>query len=180
MFDLDDLIAGCIDALQADQPRLAVRDVLDAVLRDAGSVADVLQPARGGITLLHHTPELTIIDVVWAPGMELFPHDHRMWAVIGVYAGREDNAFFRRATDGLTRSGAKTLDTGDVIVLGDDTVHSVANPLDRPTGGIHVYGGDFVNQPRSQWRPPALVEEQYDADTVNQVFAEANRAWLGA
>jgi predicted metal-dependent enzyme (double-stranded beta helix superfamily) len=28
--------------------------------------------------------------------MTIMPHDHRMWAVIGVYTGREDNIFWRR------------------------------------------------------------------------------------
>ena len=39
---------------------------------------------------------LTVLNVVWAPGMVLPPHDHRMWAAIGIYAGQEDNEFFRR------------------------------------------------------------------------------------
>jgi predicted metal-dependent enzyme (double-stranded beta helix superfamily) len=29
------------------------------------------------------------------PGMTLGPHDHCMWAAIGVYTGGEDNTFFR-------------------------------------------------------------------------------------
>jgi hypothetical protein len=46
-----------------------------------------------------------------------------------------------------------------------------------PTGAIHVYGGDFVAQPRSQWAPPDLLEEPYDVERVNRVFADANGAW---
>jgi hypothetical protein len=34
--------------------------------------------------------------VVWPPEVDLFAHDHNMWAVIGSYGGREDNRFFRR------------------------------------------------------------------------------------
>ena len=37
------------------------------------------------------------------------PHDHRMWAVIGIYSGREENTFFRRAEQGLKRHGTKQL-----------------------------------------------------------------------
>ena len=48
---------------------------------------------------------------------------------------------------------ASTSHVGDTIVLGDDVIHSVANPVPKLTGAIHVYGGDFVNQPRSQWGP---------------------------
>jgi predicted metal-dependent enzyme (double-stranded beta helix superfamily) len=48
-----------------------------------------------------------------------------MWATIGIYAGREDNAFYRRATDDrstLVESGGKQLGVGDVVTLGDDRV----------------------------------------------------------
>jgi len=34
--------------------------------------------------------DLTILNVVWTPGMVVYPHDHRTWAVIGLYGGRED------------------------------------------------------------------------------------------
>jgi hypothetical protein len=47
------------------------------------------------------------------------------------------------------------------------------------TAAIHVYGGDFVNQPRSQWLEPARVEAAYDLDRTRQVFADANAAWQG-
>jgi hypothetical protein len=40
-----------------------------------------------------------------------------------------------------------------------------------------VYGGDFVNQPRSQWDPDTLAEQRYDAAQVRRLFAEANAAW---
>ena len=25
------------------------------------------------------------LNIVWSPGISLFPHDHRTWAVIGIY-----------------------------------------------------------------------------------------------
>jgi predicted metal-dependent enzyme (double-stranded beta helix superfamily) len=28
--------------------------------------------------------------------MMVMPHNHHMWAIIGVYGGREDNIFWRR------------------------------------------------------------------------------------
>jgi predicted metal-dependent enzyme (double-stranded beta helix superfamily) len=129
---------------------------------------------------LHHTPDLTVIHVVWAPGMTLFPHDHRMWAVIGIYAGQEDNAFYRRTAPGartLVESGGKELAEREVVVLGDETIHSVTNPLGVLTGAIHVYGGDFVNEPRSQWGPGPREERPFDLDEANRQFDEANAAW---
>jgi predicted metal-dependent enzyme (double-stranded beta helix superfamily) len=49
------------------------------------------------LSLLHHNDDLTVLHVVWAPKMNLYRHEHRMWAVIGIYAGEEQNEFFRRS-----------------------------------------------------------------------------------
>ena len=179
-FAIDELIGSCVEALREKDVRAAVSDVLRESLARPTRVADALVPDRAGITLLHHAPNLTIVNVVWAPGMQIFAHDHRMWAVIGVYAGREENEFFRRPTmanHGLVPSNGRVLETGDVLGLGDDTVHAVRNPDVTPTGAIHVYGGDFVSQPRSQWRPPALTEERYDPAAVARAFDDANEVW---
>ena len=45
---------------------------------------------------LCHSSDLTILNVIWAPHMTIMPHNHQMWAVIGIYTGREDNIFWRR------------------------------------------------------------------------------------
>jgi predicted metal-dependent enzyme (double-stranded beta helix superfamily) len=179
MFDLDELVVECQAIPGEAEPQQAAREMLRRVLADPGAVAGAFRPSEGGITLLHHTPEVTMIHVVWAPGMRLFPHDHRIWAVIGIYEGQEDNAFYRRDGDQptLVESGGKELATGDVLMLGDDTIHAVTNPLDRLTGAIHVYGGDFVNQPRSQWGPGPQVERPHDRNLVDREFEAANRAW---
>jgi predicted metal-dependent enzyme (double-stranded beta helix superfamily) len=180
MFDLDDFLARCVEAGREIEPRRAVLELLARALRSPDEVARVMAPTEGGLTLLHHADDLTVLHLVWAPGMELYPHDHRMWAAIGIYAGAEDNSFYRRSGPdrrGLTASGGKRLGEGDTIVLGDDTIHRVANPRRTLTGAIHVYGGDFVNQPRSQWGPGPLVERPYDIAEARRQFAEANEAW---
>ena len=45
---------------------------------------------------------------------------------------------------------------------------------------IHVYGGDFVNQPRSEWTPETGVERPYEVAHVREQFAKANEAWKTA
>jgi predicted metal-dependent enzyme (double-stranded beta helix superfamily) len=183
MFDLDDFLDRCRTAGSESEPRIAVRDVVQRAVASPADVASTLQPEQAGITLLHHADDLTVLHVVWAPGMSIYPHDHQMWAVIGIYEGQEDNAFYRRTAPRaptLTESGGKQLRTGDVVVLGDDTIHGVTNPLDRLTAAIHVYGGDFVNQPRSQWGPGERVERSYDPEDTKRQFAAANAAWLGS
>ncbi len=152
MFDVENFIAECQVARREDEPRLAVRDVVQRAVSEGTAVGDVLCPAEAGFTMLHHDDELTILHVVWAPHMSIYPHNHGMWAVIGIYAGQEDNAFFRRERPGartLVERGGKQLREHDVAVLGDDTIHGVTNPRDELTAAIHVYGGDFVNEPRA-------------------------------
>ena len=177
MFDLDDFLEQCEQARQETEPRRAIREVLDRALAEPNAVAEALAPTEGGLTLLHHTDELTVLHVVWAPKMRLYPHDHRMWAANGIYAGQEDNAFYRRDERTLVDSGGKRLDTGDTVLLGDDTIHAVTNPREGLTGAIHIYGGDFVNQPRSQWGPGPVEERPYDYEGTLQHFAVANEAW---
>jgi predicted metal-dependent enzyme (double-stranded beta helix superfamily) len=180
MFDIEQFVVDCREARAESEPHRAVREVVQRAVAEPGSVADTLAPREGGLTLLHHAPDLTVVHVVWAPGMRIFPHDHRMWAAIGIYAGQEDNEFYRRAGPGrrtLAASGGKQLAVGDVILLGDDTIHAVRNPLAGLTGAIHVYGGDFVNEPRSQWGPDSPEEQPYDIDEARLRFAQANEAW---
>jgi predicted metal-dependent enzyme (double-stranded beta helix superfamily) len=183
MFDVDELVDSCREALAETEPRRAVREVLDRALASPDDLAEVLDPQEGGLHLLHHAPDLTVIHVVWAPGMVLRPHDHRMWAVIGIYTGAEDNAFFRRPTPDsttLVESGGKHLAVSDTVILGDDVIHQVSNPVNKLTGAIHVYGGDFVNQPRSQWGDPPYEERPWDMTEAREQFATANAAWRSA
>jgi predicted metal-dependent enzyme (double-stranded beta helix superfamily) len=180
VFDLDEFVSECQQANAESEPRRAIREVLDRALVDASSVGDALKPGEGGIALLHHAKDLTILHAVWAPGMRLYPHNHEMWAAIGIYAGQEDNAFYRRRAPGdlrLTESGGKQLREGDTVLLGDDTIHAVTNPLRTLTAAIHIYGGDFVNQPRSQWGPGPEEERPYDMALTRKQFADANEAW---
>lgn len=180
MFDVDEFIEHCRQAIRETEPRRATREVLDRALQRPDELVERFDPSEAGITLLHNDDELTVAHIVWAPKMVLYPHDHRMWAVIGIYAGQEDNEFFRRAAPGdgtIVESGGKRLRATDSVILGDDTIHSVANPGTTPTGAIHVYGGDFVRQPRSQWGPGERTERAFDLDEARNQFADANAAW---
>jgi predicted metal-dependent enzyme (double-stranded beta helix superfamily) len=178
MFDLDRFITECRSALKERTPEIAVKEVVARAIAEPADVERVLgTPTSGGATRLHHSSELTILNVVWTPGMAIYPHDHRMWAVIGLYGGREDNTFYRRDTHGLTRAGAKQLETREAAVLGRDVIHAVANPLRQFTGAIHVYGGDFFGVPRSEWDPDTREERPFDVQRAMQMFADANERW---
>jgi len=180
MFDVDELVDSCRVALAETEPRRAVKELLDRALSQPGELAEVLDPQEGGLNFLHSAPDLTVLHVVWAPGMVLHPHNHNMWAVIGIYTGAEDNAFFRRPSpesSTIVESGGKRLEVSDTVILGDDVIHQVSNPVNKLTGAIHVYGGDFVNQPRSQWGDPPYEERPWEMGEAREQFVAANAAW---
>jgi predicted metal-dependent enzyme (double-stranded beta helix superfamily) len=171
---LEQLIADCRAARAADPTHKAVREVLArAVAEPARILAALGEPSRAGIQKLYHAPELTVLNVVWAPRMTIFPHNHRMWALIGIYTGREDNIFWRRLPGGrIEAAGAQSLCERDAAPLGADIIHSVTNPIARLTGAIHVYGGDFFAVERSEWDPETLTEQRYDAAKTLRYFEE--------
>ncbi len=179
MFDVDELVASCQAAIDETEPVLAIRDVLQRAVADQRAIADALPPERAEIVPLHVSDRLTVLKIVWAPGMVLGPHDHRMWAAIGLYSGGEDNRFFRRADRSLVASGDRSLRPGDVCLLGDDAVHSVTNPTSQWAGAIHVYGGDFFSTPRSEWNGEPPIEAPFDVDRVLALFAAANEELAG-
>jgi predicted metal-dependent enzyme (double-stranded beta helix superfamily) len=178
MFDLDSFVADCRAALGESTPEVAVRALVERAIARPVEVEQALgTPTSGGVTALHRSPELTILNVVWAPGMTIYPHDHRMWVIIGLYGGREDNTFYRRSPEGLVVAGRKELETRDSALLGKSVVHAVTNPLRVFTGAIHVYGGDFFAVPRSEWTPDTLEERPYDVERMKRTFADANERW---
>jgi predicted metal-dependent enzyme (double-stranded beta helix superfamily) len=181
MFDLDRFNADCRAALAEDASHKSVREVIARAVADPAGVLQVLgEPQRPGIQKLYHAPDLTILNVVWGPMMTVMPHNHEMWAVIGIYTGREDNVFWRRVPDGSGRieaAGARALSVGDAEPLGHNIIHSVTNPIPRLTGAIHIYGGDFFAVHRSEWDAETLLEGPMDGKRAVRRFEEANELY---
>jgi predicted metal-dependent enzyme (double-stranded beta helix superfamily) len=184
VFDLDQFIDDCRDAVIGDANHKAAREVLSRAVSDPSAVlAGLGEPNRAGVEPLYRSETLTILNVVWGPRMTIMPHNHLMWAVIGIYTGREDNIFWRRIADAeaglIEAAGAKSLGPRDTEPLGRDIIHTVTNPLPRLTGAIHVYGGDFYGATRSEWDPETLTERRYDMEKNVRLFEEANAAFTG-
>jgi len=174
-FETDQLVADCRAALTEPSPQHAIKEIVErAVSMPSEVVRSLGVPARAEMVTLHRSPELTVLNLIWGPGMFLYPHDHRMWAVIGLYGGREDNLFYRRTAQGLVAAGGRDLQRSDTVLLGENVIHSVENPLGSFTGAIHVYGGDFFGVPRSEWDPTTLEERPYDVENVKRLFQESN------
>jgi predicted metal-dependent enzyme (double-stranded beta helix superfamily) len=181
MFDLERLSADCRAALKEDSSHKSVREVLARAVADPAGILKTLgEPKRPEIQKLYHAPDLTILNVIWGPMMTVMPHNHQMWAVIGIYTGREDNVFWRRVSDGNGRieaAGARALCAGDAEPLGHNVIHSVTNPIPRLTGAIHIYGGDFFAAHRSEWDAETLMEGPMDGKRAVRRFEEANEIY---
>jgi predicted metal-dependent enzyme (double-stranded beta helix superfamily) len=185
MFDLDRFVADCRAAVAEDASHKLVREVVARAVADPQAVLKALgEPRIAGVEAIYRGDDLTIFSVIWAPLMTILPHDHRTWAVIGVYGGGEDNVYWRRTGEPgearIEAAGARSLRVGDVEPLGRDIVHSVTNPLGKLTAAIHVYGGDFVAIQRSEWDPETLIERPYDHTKNFAAFAEAQARFAAA
>lgn len=174
-FDRERFVDDCVAASRDRDAQGAVREVLaHAVSGHAAVLSSLRPPQEAGLEVLHRSPTLTIFAAKWAPQMSLGAHDHRMWALIGIYTGREDNIFWRRTPAGVEAHGANVLFAGDVASLAADAIHSVTNPLPRFTAGIHIYGGDFFATSRSQWDSETLAEQPSDGATISAMFEREN------
>lgn len=176
MFEKERFIEECRIALTESDIRAAIRELVARAVSEPAHIVQALgEPKRAGIETIYRANDLTILNLCWGPRMIFKPHDHRMWAVIGIYGGLEQNIFYRRSAYGLKQHGTKGLQTKDTIPLGATIIHAVINPLDRITGAIHVYGGDFFATPRSEWNPQTFEEQPFDVADAIRAFEDANK-----
>jgi predicted metal-dependent enzyme (double-stranded beta helix superfamily) len=177
MFDTERFVEACLAAVKEQSPQQHIQELVREAMSAPGEVLKAVgTPTTSGITTLHRSEELTVLNVVWAPHMAIYPHDHRTWAVIGIYGGQEDNSFYRRLKEGpgLELVNGRSLSEEETMSLGADAIHAVTNPRAAYTGAIHVYGGDFFAISRSEWDTPAAAEATYSVDKTMRTFAEAN------
>ena len=180
-FDKDELVAESLAAVRSGAgARAAVKEIVDRAVSNPMAIEAEVRPRTESpmMTIWHRSDELTVLHIVWPPDADLFAHDHNMWAVIGIYGGREDNQFYRHLDDGrIEPHTGKTLNQKDVIMLGPDVVHSVANPTRDWTAALHIYGGEFFTTPRTMWSKDTLEPMPLDTDAVQaNLEAAASRA----
>jgi len=182
-FDIDRFVEDCKQANRAHAHAEAQSAVGEIFARAISNPKAVLQavgpPERGGLRTLYRSTNLTILNIVWSPLMQLVPHEHKMWSLIGIYTGREDNIFWQRRDGRLAATSASAISPGTVVPLSDDVIHSVANPTEKLTGAIHIYGGDFFAVERSEWDPETLAERDWDIQRAVRTFNESNDRFFG-
>ncbi len=176
-FNKDEFVTECLAAVRSGgRANAAVKEIVDRTVSNPSAIEAEVDDRTVSpmMTIWHRSDELTALHIVWPPGVDLFAHDHNMWAVIGIYGGREDNQFYRRLDDGrIEPHTAKTLTQRDVVMLGSDVVHSVANPTREWTAALHVYGGEFFTTPRTMWSKETYEPMPLDVDFVGQTLEAA-------
>ncbi|USH05112.1 hypothetical protein K6Q96_17965 [Grimontia kaedaensis] len=180
-FDLKKLIERCEEALEHENPQQATKRLLRESLQDPGSVKSALMPGnRADFEFLYESDNLTILHFIWAPKMTMPAHNHNLWAVVGVYEGREDHIFWQKADNSeygdadIRPVGAASIGVGEVLSMDSHAIHSVTNPTCLFAAGIHIYGGNFRETDRSGWDPILLQETRLDAEKNQAIFDVEN------
>ena len=177
MFDLHEFVKQCQLAIDKPKPAQQIEVLVKEAISDPEAVKEAFINAKdverqGPISFAWRDGNLSVADVTTPPGLKSPAHNHKMWAVIGVYDGQEQNRFFSYEDGQLHEKGERLLTEGDVAVLGAEAVHAIANPLNQTSSAIHVYGGDLVERDdRSMWNPHTGEHEEYD---MNQLITYIN------
>src|SRR5262245_4386203 len=110
-----------------------------------------------GRYMLHRAPQFNVTAVLWRPGDWAGAHNHETWGVIGVVDNEIEETRYRVIETGgeraslervsVTRHGPGAISR---LVPGDE-VHAMANPTQRDTLEIHVYGRDLAGLKRRTW-----------------------------
>ena len=151
--DIRELIDACREVAGGDTPTRDVSELVAAFLHQPNLPSLLGDGDRSTYEALYRGEDILVLHGVVPPTpAPVAPHDHRMWAVIGVYQGLEHNELFVRAEGGgLENVDHFTVGAGEVRTLDPSTIHSVQARGDRYLGAIHVYGGDLFGTPRSTW-----------------------------
>jgi predicted metal-dependent enzyme (double-stranded beta helix superfamily) len=148
-------------------PLLIVSEIVSSAIKHPESIDIVLGPGNpdenetAQYQFLHQSPELTILRAIMPEHLKSPPHNHLVWAVIGIYRGSENNVFYRRNGDRIEEVGHHNLVAPEVTALDADVIHGISNPLAQRSYALHVYGGALANPARSVWNPFDFSEESF-------------------
>jgi predicted metal-dependent enzyme (double-stranded beta helix superfamily) len=178
-FNIETFIGDCKSALREADPVGGVAEVVSRAVatpqRVAETVSFPLDPDDEGI--LYQAPDLLIVQAVFPARFVTGIHNHGVAAVIGTWAGYEDNFLFRRAEDGrLYAFGKRRVRPSDVLVMQAEEAHNVHSPSGSWTGGLHVYLGDMYQLEREMWHRVNGAPRRFDPSIMGQRWDDRARA----
>jgi predicted metal-dependent enzyme (double-stranded beta helix superfamily) len=179
-FDAEGFVEDCLTAVADSDPIGAVAEVVTKAVstpdRVAQTVSFPLDPDDEGI--LYQAPDLLVVQVVFPAQFVTGIHNHTVPAIIGTWAGYEDNLLFRYGEDGRLRpAGQRRLNPSEVLIMQADEAHDVHAPTTAWTGGLHVYLGDINSlDRRSMWDGEQAEARPFDPATMGQHWDDRARA----
>lgn len=171
---LREFVDECIAALADADPAAAVRDVLLKVLAEPRTLTNCLSTDPRGPSILYRSATLSVHRSLLPPGYRTLPHEHRMWSVIGVYAGAEDDILFAKDRDLIVAVSRTLIGDGDVSVGDADAVHAVRNPSSTKwSAALHVYGGDLTGADRTEYAGRPYRGRRFDPHEGTRRYLDA-------
>jgi predicted metal-dependent enzyme (double-stranded beta helix superfamily) len=176
-----ELVARCAAAVETADPMGAVRKVLEDLRGEIEPIEKMLAYISGvggnARQVFYRSPNLTMLKVCFPNGRRTPPHDHGTWATILLLSGEEKNTLYRRENGRLSRVSEVTLTRGEILPMLAETVHVAECLGDKPSIGLHVYGGDIMGElPRHMWDPQTLAEHALDWNTYETFAQVASQA----
>lgn len=172
-FDWDGFVERCL-ATEGEGDRLgAIAEVVGEAIADParlqGAVQLPMEPDDDGV--VHRSADLLVVNVLFPRGFRTGIHDHRIPAVIGAWAGFEDNLLFERRAEGIARRASRRIRPGEVLALDADAIHDVHAPSATWCGAVHVYLGDLAAVDRSAWAAEDAPETACDGGEMERRWA---------
>ena len=177
-FDPDRFVEACISASEDSDPLSAVRDVVLRAVSEPGALdtafpVPLADDEDDGV--LYRAADLLVASAIFPPRFCTGIHEHRVPAVIGVWAGHENNHLFERSHRGLRSLGVQRVDVGEALTLSADAIHDVHTAETSHSAALHVYLGDITAIPRSYWDDADSEPVPFDLERVNDDGRE--RPW---
>lgn len=153
-FSIAEFVENCRAAANERQEAAAqaVAVLVQDAVRQPRAISEALK-ACNNPRVLYQAKDLTVLNVTLPPGLQSPPHNHTIWAVVGIYEGQEDNLWFDERAGRLAVAERREVKAADVLIMHENIIHAISNPLASVTRGIHVYGGHLDDAPRSLWDP---------------------------
>lgn len=176
-----DLVNEGSEAAAGADPLRGVRDWLHGLASRTDAVAAALAylPGRGpnAEQAFYRSPNFTMLKVRFPLGRRTPPHNHGTWAAILVLSGREKNTLYRvDAGDRLAFAGEVVLERGSVLPIRSEAAHVAECMAGEDAVGLHVYGGDIVNLPRTMWHPESVEPLKYAPAAYEELARIASEA----
>ena len=167
-FTPEQFVADLRSAATDTHPARAINTVMKEAVADPAAVAARVPDYDGDQLALLESDDLSVYCVRFLAGELVPPHNHKMPAFIGVYAGTEVNRLFRREESGLALVTEKHVGPGETLSIGREGIHGVYARGGEDSLALHVYLGWLERVERSLFHPDTgqempFTDENYRA-----------------